>query len=41
VHGFLRYESWAKVFATSKDFFDRKLKWKLSEIHRFSFPSTF
>lgn len=26
VHGFLRYESWAKVFATSKDFFDRKLK---------------
>jgi dipeptidyl aminopeptidase/acylaminoacyl peptidase len=26
VHGFLRYESWAKVFNTAKDFFDRKLK---------------
>ncbi|MFM7858055.1 MAG: alpha/beta hydrolase family protein, partial [Flammeovirgaceae bacterium] len=26
VHGFLRYESWYKIFATSKDFFDRKLK---------------
>ena len=26
VHGFLRYESWANVFNTAKDFFDRKLK---------------
>lgn len=26
VHGFLRYESWTKVFTTAKDFFDRKLK---------------
>jgi len=26
VHGFLRYESWTKVFNTAKDFFDRKLK---------------
>lgn len=26
VHGFLRYESWYKVFAATKDFFDRKLK---------------
>jgi Dipeptidyl aminopeptidases/acylaminoacyl-peptidases len=26
VHGFLRYESWFKVFAATKDFFDRKLK---------------
>ena len=26
VHGFLRYESWSKVFNTAKEFFDRKLK---------------
>lgn len=26
VHGFLRYESWTKVFSAAKDFFDRKLK---------------
>ena len=26
VHGFLRYESWTKVFNAAKDFFDRKLK---------------
>jgi dipeptidyl aminopeptidase/acylaminoacyl peptidase len=26
VHGFLRYESWDKVFMAAKDFFDRKLK---------------
>jgi dipeptidyl aminopeptidase/acylaminoacyl peptidase len=26
VHGFLRYESWKKVFESAKDFFDRKLK---------------
>lgn len=26
VHGFLRYDSWSKVFNASKDFFDRKLK---------------
>jgi dipeptidyl aminopeptidase/acylaminoacyl peptidase len=26
VHGFLRYESWTKVFTKAKDFFDRKLK---------------
>lgn len=26
VHGFLRYESWSKVFTAAKDFFDRKLK---------------
>ena len=26
VHGFLRYESWSKVFDATKDFFDRKLK---------------
>ena len=26
VHGFLRYESWSKVFNATKDFFDRKLK---------------
>lgn len=26
VHGFLRYESWKRVFEGAKDFFDRKLK---------------
>ena len=26
VHGFLRYDSWYKVFTATKDFFDRKLK---------------
>ncbi len=26
VHGFLRYDSWYKVFAAAKSFFDRKLK---------------
>ena len=26
VHGFLRYESWERVFGIAKDFFDRKLK---------------
>jgi dipeptidyl aminopeptidase/acylaminoacyl peptidase len=26
VHGFLRYESWAKVFDTAKEFLDRNLK---------------
>ena len=26
VHGFLRFDSWSKVFLTSKNFFDRKLK---------------
>lgn len=26
VHGFLRYESWTRVFEATKDFFDRKLK---------------
>ena len=26
VHGFLRYESWTRVFNAAKDFFDRKLK---------------
>ena len=26
VHGFLRYESWKRVFEYAKDFFDRKLK---------------
>jgi dipeptidyl aminopeptidase/acylaminoacyl peptidase len=26
VHGFLRYESWSRVFTAAKDFFDRKLK---------------
>ncbi len=26
VHGFLRYESWTKVYKAAKDFFDRKLK---------------
>ncbi len=26
VHGFLRYESWTKVYNAAKDFFDRKLK---------------
>ncbi len=26
VHGFLRYESWKRVFEASKDFFDRSLK---------------
>ncbi|MEP2669292.1 MAG: prolyl oligopeptidase family serine peptidase [Cyclobacteriaceae bacterium] len=26
VHGFLRYESWNRVFGATKDFFDRKLK---------------
>ncbi|MBS1488365.1 MAG: S9 family peptidase [Bacteroidetes bacterium] len=26
VHGFLRYETWQKVFNGAKDFFDRKLK---------------
>ena len=26
VHGFLRYESWSRVFNAARDFFDRKLK---------------
>ncbi len=26
VHGFLRYDSWANIFDTAKDFFDRQLK---------------
>ncbi len=26
VHGFLRYDSWKRIFETSKDFFDRALK---------------
>lgn len=26
VHGFLRYDSWKRVFESAKDFFDRKLK---------------
>ncbi|MBI1769303.1 MAG: S9 family peptidase [Bacteroidetes bacterium] len=26
IHGFLRYESWSKVFKAAQDFFDRKLK---------------
>ncbi len=26
VHGFLRYESWTRIFTAAKDFFDRKLK---------------
>jgi dipeptidyl aminopeptidase/acylaminoacyl peptidase len=26
VHGFLRYESWSRVFKAAQDFFDRKLK---------------
>ncbi len=26
IHGFLRYESWTKVYNAAKDFFDRKLK---------------
>ncbi len=26
IHGFLRYESWDKIFTAAKDFFDRKLK---------------
>ena len=26
VHGFLRYESWDRIFTAAKDFFDRKLK---------------
>jgi dipeptidyl aminopeptidase/acylaminoacyl peptidase len=26
IHGFLRYESWTKVYTAAKDFFDRKLK---------------
>jgi dipeptidyl aminopeptidase/acylaminoacyl peptidase len=26
VHGFLRYDSWSRIFTASKDFFDRKLK---------------
>jgi len=26
VHGFLRYESWTRVYNVAKDFFDRKLK---------------
>jgi dipeptidyl aminopeptidase/acylaminoacyl peptidase len=26
VHGFLRYESWLKVFEAAADFFDRRLK---------------
>ncbi len=26
VHGFLRYESWKRIFEASKDFFDRSLK---------------
>lgn len=26
IHGFLRYESWSKIFNAAKDFFDRKLK---------------
>jgi dipeptidyl aminopeptidase/acylaminoacyl peptidase len=26
VHGFLRYESWDRIFTAAKDFFDRRLK---------------
>jgi dipeptidyl aminopeptidase/acylaminoacyl peptidase len=26
IHGFLRYESWSKIFKAAQDFFDRKLK---------------
>jgi dipeptidyl aminopeptidase/acylaminoacyl peptidase len=26
VHGFLRYDSWKRIFENAKDFFDRKLK---------------
>ena len=26
VHGFLRYDSWSRIFTATKDFFDRKLK---------------
>jgi len=26
IHGFLRYESWSKVFKAAQDFFDKKLK---------------
>ena len=26
IHGFLRYDSWKRVFESAKDFFDRKLK---------------
>lgn len=26
VHGFLRYDSWSRVYTAAKDFFDRKLK---------------
>ncbi len=26
VHGFLRYDSWSRIFTASKDFFDRNLK---------------
>ena len=26
VHGFLRYESWSRIFTAAKDFFDRKLR---------------
>jgi dipeptidyl aminopeptidase/acylaminoacyl peptidase len=26
VHGFLRYDSWSRIFTAAKDFFDRKLK---------------
>ena len=26
IHGFLRYESWSRIFNSAKDFFDRKLK---------------
>ncbi len=28
IHGFLRYESWSRVFDSAKDFFDRQLKKK-------------
>jgi dipeptidyl aminopeptidase/acylaminoacyl peptidase len=26
IHGFLRYDSWKRVFENAKDFFDRNLK---------------
>jgi dipeptidyl aminopeptidase/acylaminoacyl peptidase len=26
IHGFLRYDSWKRVFENAKDFFDRTLK---------------
>ena len=31
IHGFLRYDSWLRVFAAASDFFDRHLKGKKSD----------